>query len=103
MSSLESYRDAVSIRLEGMLRQIADMTKNNRITATVVDENGRVIPGTNVESVGARQIELNAYRHAYEYAARILNEELKKAVDPGSVQQEDDRPEQPQDENERVY
>lgn len=101
--SLESFRDGISLRLEGLLEQLAEMSKNNRITPTLVDQEGRIIPGVGVETVGARQVEINAYRHAYETTVKIVDQEFRKIVAPGSVQPEDDRPDQPFDPDARIY
>ncbi len=103
--SMDLLRDMARKRLIALCDASVTVHRSNRLIPATLHADGRFEPAPTMEFIGARAVEINAKIDAYMYAIRILDEEYKRIVDPGSMDDGEviDDPASVPDPNERVY
>lgn len=101
--SMELLRDMARKRLVALCDASLTVHRSNRLMPGTLHADGRYEPPPTMEFIGARAIEINAKVDAYMYAIKILDEELKRILDPASMEEPHDDPMQQPDPEERLY
>lgn len=83
--TMDLLRERARIKLAEKIDGCLSIMMNQQFRPAAVTRDGEVMPANTLDEIAVKTLECNAMARAYKFAISVLDEEYKRIVDPGSV------------------
>lgn len=83
--TMDLLRERARVKLAERIDTCLSIMMNQQFRPAAVTRDGEVMPANTLDEIAVKTLECNAMARAYKWAISMLDEEFKRIVDPGSV------------------